>query len=210
MERVSILLVDDQQLFTEGLALILKQQFPEFDYHYADNGEDALYIIRTQKISLVLLDIGMPETNGMDVAKRIINDYPETKVLIVTQYNGDAMIAHLLKLGVHGFILKSSAGTEIKQAIECVLHTDEQYVPSYVNPTLRDKDERELPRVVFNKRQAEILLLLKVGRSSVEIAERLNLKENTINSYREEMLHMTRSRNVAELISYAYKNGILG
>ena len=207
--NISILLVDDQQLFREGLALILKQHFPEYELIHAGSGPEALEILKTRAVNLVLLDIGMPEMNGMEVVNYILKDHPQVLILVVTQYNGEAMIKHLLRLGVHGFIFKSSASEEIKEAINTVLD-GKQYVPATLQPSFLKKIAMTDTPAVLKKREAEILLLLKMGRSSKEIAERLKLKENTINSYREEMLQKTKTKNVAELIAYAYENGMLG
>lgn len=206
--KISVLLVDDQQLFREGLALILKQHFPEFVLSHAGSGPEALALMQSSPVDLVLLDIGMPEMNGMEVANHIAKEFPQALILVVTQYNGEAMIKHLLRSGVHGFIFKSSAAQEIKEAIETVLE-GRQYVPVNLQPAFLKKIAMADTPAVFKKREAEILLLLKMGRSSKEIAERLKLKENTINSYREEMLQKTKTKNVAELISYAYENGML-
>jgi len=206
--NLSILLVDDQQLFREGLALILKQHYPDVNISHAGSGPEALELLKTNKIDLVLLDIGMPEMNGMEVVAHLTKDHPDLVILVVTQYNGEAMIKHLLRIGVHGFIFKSSASEEIKDAIKTVME-GRQYVPVSLQPSFLRKIAMTDTPAVLKKREAEILLLLKMGRSSKEIAERLNLKENTINSYREEMLQKTKTKNVAELIAYAYENGML-
>ena len=204
----SILLVDDQQLFREGLALILKQHYPAVTITQAGSGPEALEILKTNRIDLVLLDIGMPEMNGMEVVPHLTKEYPDLVILVVTQYNGEAMIKHLLRLGIHGFIFKSSASEEIKEAIRTVME-GRQYIPVNLQPSFLKKMALSDAPGVLKKREAEILLLLKMGSSSKEIAERLNLKENTINSYREEMLQKTKTKNVAELIAYAYENGML-
>ena len=207
--KITVLLVDDQQLFREGLALILKQHYPEMNLLHAGSGPAALEMLKTTQVNLVLLDIGMPEMNGMEVVTLINKEHPDVSILVVTQYNGEAMIKHLLRIGVHGFIFKSSASEEIKEAIETVMQ-GRQYVPANLQPSFLKKIAMSDTPAVLKKREAEILLLLKMGRSSKEIAERLKLKENTINSYREEMLQKTKTKNVAELISYAYENGMLG
>ena len=207
--KITVLLVDDQQLFREGLALILKQHYPEMTLLHAGSGPAALELLKTTPVNLVLLDIGMPEMNGMEAVTLISKDHPDVSILVVTQYNGEAMIKHLLRIGVHGFISKSSASEEIREAIETVMQ-GRQYVPANLQPSFLKKIAMNDTPAVLKKREAEILLLLKMGRSSKEIAERLKLKENTINSYREEMLQKTKTKNVAELISYAYENGMLG
>lgn len=206
--NLSILLVDDQQLFREGLALILKQHYPEVTITQAGSGPEAFEILKSNRIDLVLLDIGMPEMNGMEVVPLLTKEYPDLVILVVTQYNGEAMIKHLLRMGIHGFIFKSSASEEIREAIKTVME-GRQYIPLNLQPSFLKKMALTDTPAVLKKREAEILLLLKMGRSSKEIAERLNLKENTINSYREEMLQKTKTKNVAELIAYAYENGML-
>jgi len=206
--KISVLLVDDQQLFRDGLALILKQHYPDFSLLHAGSGPEALALMENSHVDLVLLDIGMPEMNGMEVVNYLLKDYPKVAILVVTQYNGEAMIKHLLRTGVHGFIFKSSSAQEIIDAIDAVL-LGRQYIPVALQPAFLKKIAMSDAPAVLKKREAEILLLLKMGRSSKEIAERLKLKENTINSYREEMLQKTRTKNVAELIAYAYENGML-
>jgi DNA-binding NarL/FixJ family response regulator len=203
----SALIVEDQELVRQGLALVLKQHFPDVRLLQAGNGEEAFKILQTSRVHIVLLDISLPGMSGVEIAQQILKNYPNIKVLIVTQYNGEAMIRNLLKAGVHSFFLKNNAAHEIKDAINTVLQ-GKQYVPESLRPALLPSGN--VPAIAFSKREAEILLLLKMGRSSKEISEKLQLKENTINSYREDMLQKTKTNNVAQLISYAYENGILG
>lgn len=173
----------------------------------AGNGEDALSMLKLHQIDIVLLDIGLPVMGGVELAERILTDYPKAKVLIVTQYNGEAMIKNLLKAGVHSFFFKNSAAHQINEAVTAVLN-GQDYIPDAIKHALIPLTH--IPIVAFNKREAQILLLLKMGRSSKEISDKLQLTEYTINSYREGMLKKTKTGNVAQLIAYAYENGILG
>ncbi|HEY9046721.1 MAG TPA: response regulator transcription factor [Ohtaekwangia sp.] len=210
MKPLSILTVDDQALFREGLTLVLNKLYPNATVKQASSGQQALDALRDNRFDLMLLDIGMPGMNGMEVAKQVMLDHPSVRIIILTQYNGEAMITHLVQAGVHGFLLKNSESQEIKKAVETVL-SGKQYITSMIHPSLlKEEKVYNAPSVRFSKREADILMYLKLGKSSKEIAERLSLKENTINSYREDMLRKTKTSNVAELISYAYKNGVLG
>lgn len=203
----SALIVEDQALMRHGLMLTLRQHFPGIKIFEAATGEDAFHCLRLHLINIVLLDISLPEISGVDVAQHILKNYPKVKVLIVTQYNGEAMIKNLVKSGVHSFFLKNGGVQEMKIAVNTVL-SGKQYIPESLRPILLPSSD--VPAIVFSKREAQILLLLKMGRSSKEISHRLQLTENTINSYREDMLQKTKTSNVAQLISYAYENGILG
>jgi len=121
------------------------------------------------------------------------------------------MIVHLLRLGVHGFLLKNTSAKELKLAIETVMNGD-KHIHDSITAIIQNNFNlmKSAPTIMFNKREAEILLQLKMGRSSKEIAGIMELKENTVNSYREDMLRKTKTKNVAELITYAHQNGILG
>ena len=210
MKTLSILLTDDQSMVREGLSLILKQHFPEAKFLQADSGPQALQRLTNNRIDLLLLDISMPGMNGIEVAKEVLKNFPKTKIIVLTQYNGEAMITHLIQLGVHGFLLKNSSSDEIKKAINTVLEDAPYFTPAIHSSLLKRVSSPNVPSINFNKREAEILVYLKMGKSSREIAKKMELKENTINSYREEMLLKTKTKNVAELISYAYQNGVLG
>lgn len=207
MRNFGALIVEDQELVRQGLSLVLKQHFPDVRVHQAGNGEDAFKILQSHKIDIVLLDIGLPGMSGVEIAEKLLEQYPNVKVLIVTQYNGEAMIKNLLKAGVHSFFFKNNAAHEIKEAVTAVL-SGQHYLPDFLKHALIPSTH--IPAVAFSRREAQILLLLKMGRSSKEISERLQLTEYTINSYREDMLKKTKTGNVAQLISYAYENGILG
>jgi DNA-binding NarL/FixJ family response regulator len=210
MKSLSILAVDDQSLFREGLALVLTRLFPDITLRQAGSGPEALEMLQEHRFNLLLLDIGMPGMNGIEVARQVLRQYPDLRIIVLTQYNGEGMITHLVRLGVHGFLLKNSESQEIKKAIETVLD-NRQYITPMIHPSLlKEEAGVSAPSIQFSKREADILIYLKMGKSSKEIAERLALKENTINSYREDMLQKTKTRNVAELISYAYENGVLG
>ncbi len=203
----SVLIVEDQQLVRQGLALVLKQHFPDARIREAGDGSEAMHALMLYKTDIVLLDIGLPEIGGVEIARRILLEYPNVKVLIVTQYNGEAMIRNLVKAGVHSFFLKNTAAHHIKDAVTAVL-AGKQYIPDSLKNALLPATH--VPAIAFNRREAEILLLLKMGRSTKEISERMQLKEFTIKSYREGMLKKTKTGNVAQLISYAYENGIIG
>src|SRR6187551_3008141 len=99
MKTLSILLTDDQSMVREGLSLILKQHFPEAKFHQADSGAQALQRLTNNRIDLLLLDISMPGMNGIEVAKEVLKNFPKTKIIVLTQYNGEAMITHLIQLG---------------------------------------------------------------------------------------------------------------
>lgn len=207
LKNFGALIIEDQAIVRQGLALVLRQHFPDIRIHEAERGSDAFAILERHKVHIVLLDIGLPEMGGVEIAQKLLRDFPSVKVLIVTQYSGEGMIKNLFRMGVHSFFFKNSGAQSIKDAVTAVL-AGKHYIPENLKPALIPTTH--IPAIAFNKREAQILLLLKLGRSSKEISVSLNLTEYTVNSYREAMLKKTNTGNVAHLISYAYENGILG
>lgn len=211
MKIINLLLVDDQALFRESIRSLLNQNLSSVRIYEAAHGKEALLLLEEFRIDIVLLDVNMPEMNGIELTSHIIANYKHTNVIILTQHGGEAMIVHLLRQGVHGFLLKNTSARELKQAIEAVLNGN-KYIHDSITAIIQNNFNlmKSAPTIMFNKREAEILLQLKMGRSSKEIAGIMELKENTVNSYREDMLRKTKTKNVAELITYAHQNGILG
>lgn len=207
MNSFSILLVDNQTLFREGLSLILKRLFPSVILHEANTERDALNFLEVEPVNLVLLGICYPSKNGMDAAEYILQT-TNSRVLMITSFQGEGMIRHILKRKVHGLIFKNTTPAEFKEAIEA-LREGKTYLPESIQMILDNPTTKDSPSVALNRREAEILYLLKTGYSSRKVAETLNLKENTVKSYRDELLQKTRTKNVAQLISFAYENGIL-
>ncbi len=211
MKVINLLLVDDQRLFRESIRSLLQQNVESISIHDASNGKEALELLKSVKMDVVLLDVNMPEVNGVEVAEDILENHPETSVIILSQHGGEGLIIHLLKMGVHGFLHKNTNAAELKDAIEKVMR-GERYIQENISAIFKNNFNsiNNAPTIVFNRREAEILVQLKMGRSSKEIASNMDLKENTVNSYREVMLRKTHTKNVAELITYAHQNGILG
>jgi DNA-binding NarL/FixJ family response regulator len=211
MKIINLLLVDDQALFRESVRNLLSQNFQAIKIFEAAHGKEALTVLEEHRIDVILLDVNMPEMNGIEVASFVLSTYKQTSVIVLTQHGGEAMIVHLLRQGVHGFLLKTTSARELKLAIETVMR-GEKYIHDSITAMIQSNFNlmKSAPTIVFNKREAEILLQLKMGRSSKEIAGIMDLKENTVNSYREDMLRKTKTKNVAELITYAHQNGILG
>jgi DNA-binding NarL/FixJ family response regulator len=211
MKTINLLLVDDQALFRESIKSLLQQNLSDVRFYESAHGKEAINVLSQNHIDVILMDVNMPEMNGIELATHVLENYKQTSVIILTQHGGEAMIVHLLRLGVHGFLLKNTSTNELTKAIDTVMRGD-KYIQDSITEIIQSNFNlmKSAPTIIFNKREAEILLQLKLGRSSKEIASIMQLKENTVNSYREDMLRKTKTKNVAELITYAHQNGILG
>ena len=212
MERLpkGILIIDDLPVLADSLAMVLKNRFPQTEFYTALNGLEGLDRIENKKIDLVLLDVNMPEMDGYQTFHLIKKNYPDLKVILLTQHGGREMKEHFIKNGINGIILKGE-----KQNLEEVIMAvwkNGLWFPPHIKELLGEQfinhhvGERKLP---LSSRDRQLIRYLGEGKSTKEISSLMNLAENTINSYRQMLLKQTGTKNSEELIKFAVDNGLL-
>lgn len=149
--------------------------------------------------------------DGVEASKQIKKIHPELPVIILTQFDDNSLILHLLQLGINGFLLKNTDPQKVVEAIEMVMHNG-KFISDQVARALETSvgmiPENKV-RLDLSVRDKEIIHFLCLGMSTKEIADRMHLSETSVESYRKDLLHKTRTHNVAELISFAHRTGIL-
>ena len=163
----------------------------------------------------MLLDIGMRELNGLEVAARVTRDFPTVKTLILSMHNNEEYVLRALRIGPSGYMLKDSAITELKLAIETVLNNkiylspsiSRSVIDSYLNRTAAPRKSTSLDKLT--PRQREILQLIAEGRSTKEIASDLNLSAKTVETHRAQLMERLDIYDVAELVRYAMRVGLI-
>ena len=211
MQIVRLLLVDDHQLFRKSLVILLSIFENKLQISEASNGLEALEVVRNNEIDIVLMDIQMPKMNGIECLKQMKETYPQTKVIILTQFDDPSLIIHLIKLRADGFLLKESHPDELERAIITVLKKG-QYYTELVQETLAlslGKNGQQLAQLDISPREFQVANLLKDGCSTIEIAEKLGLSTSTISSYRKSILVKTKCRNVADLVKLLLTTGMV-
>ena len=209
-----LLLADDHALVRAGLReLIQKIPFVEV-IGEASNGRQTLELIQAHTPDLVLLDIGMKELNGLEVAERITRDHPGIKTLILSMHANEEYVLRALRAGASGYMLKDSAITELKLAIEAVLSGK-----TYLSPTIsRSVIDSYLHRTGSGKkaaldqltpRQREVLQLIAEGNSTKEIASSLNLSAKTVETHRAQLMERLTIYAVASLVRFALREGLI-
>jgi DNA-binding NarL/FixJ family response regulator len=175
----------------------------------AANGKEALAILATKRIDLVLLDIQMPEMGGIETLKHIRDKGLQTKVVMLTQYDDQSLIVYLLQLGANGFLLKTCDPQELEKAISVVTR-EGQYYDDHVLKAIASNlsKETKLSNLDISPREFQVMVLLKDGKSNKEVARNLGLSLRTIETYRKRIIKKTGSRNTVDLISLAYRTGI--
>ena len=211
MKSFTILLVDDHLLFRKGIAAAINDIRPDWAFSEASNGAQALELTSSETFDIALVDVQMPIMGGIEFTRRVKMMYPNLPVVILTQFNEPSLILHFLEMGVNGFLCKDTEPGEVVEAIETI-HTDGRYV----NDTMLRAMEvsvgitaSDRVRLDLSPRDKDIILLLRQGKNSKQIASLLHLSETSIESYRKDLLHKTQTRNVAELVSLAHRTGII-
>ncbi|RLD86235.1 MAG: DNA-binding response regulator [Bacteroidetes bacterium] len=212
MEKIRILLVDDHQIILDGVRSLLKGVNNIQVIGDALNGEEALNTLQVLTADLVLMDLDMPKLNGIDATMRIKEEFPHTKVLILTVHNESSLIRNLISIGADGYLLKNSCKEELLDAIYKV-QSGEKYFSSEVTLSLmqedNSRDELLKSDIEFTKRELDVLRLLADGCTNKEIGEKLFISHRTVDTHRTNIMKKVGVNNVAGLISFAIKNNLV-
>jgi len=211
MRRIKVLLVDDHQIIIDGLKSLLKNNDEIAVAGEANNGREALRILDILEIDVVLMDIDMPVLNGIDTLKEISKRGSGQKVIILSMHNEAGMIKSLIDLGASGYLLKSCSQDEMIGAIKKV-STGQSYFSTDVTLALlkpANPSNPELKNELLTDRETEILKLIAAGFSNKEIGDKLFISHRTVDTHRTNLMKKLDVSNIAGLISYAIKNGIV-
>jgi DNA-binding NarL/FixJ family response regulator len=211
LKSLTALLVDDHLLFRKGLAAAINDIRSEWTFIEASNGSEALAHAITGKFDIALVDVQMPVMGGIEFTRRLKALVPRVPVVILTQFDEQSLIVHFLEMGVNAFICKNSDPEELVEAMEAVMENG-RYVNEAMMKALEGSCGAEIStrvRLDLSRRDKDIILLLRQGKNSKQIANLLGLSETSVESYRKDLLHKTQTKNVAELVSLAYRTGII-
>ena len=211
MKNISIYIVDDHSLFREGLKLLLSN-LDYIDHVYeAENGQQFIDGLAKNHVDIAMLDIEMPVMNGIHAAKLAKQIAPGIKIIALSMYSDENYYLSMIEAGACGFLLKNSNFQEVEKAIIDV-YNDKSYISiEILNNILKQPQKTSLSKVNedLTEREDEILLLICKGLTNNEIADRLGLSKRTVDKHRENLLMKTQSKNTANLVIYAIKNGYL-
>ena len=211
---IRVLLVDDQALVRSGFRMILEAQ-PDLDVvGEAENGREAVALAAVTSPDVVLMDVRMPELDGLEATTLILRDRPETRVLILTTFDLDEYVARGLRAGASGFLLKDVRPPQLVEAIRVIAAGDALLAPA-VTRRLLDRfaaslDERTPPALGdLTERELGILRLVAEGLSNAEIAERLVVGESTVKTHVSAILRKLGLRDRVQAVIAAYDAGLV-
>lgn len=212
VEPIRLIIVDDHTIVREGLASLLDDE-PDLDVlGQAGSGREAVALVRQFHPDVALLDISMPDMNGLEAARRIQDEFPETKILILTMHEEEAFFFEALQAGASGYLLKGVRSEILLDAIRAVHEGGVHLPPELAGNLVQDFLQRQ-PQPPeedpLTPREREILTLIAQGMSNTEIAEALTLSINTVKTHRLHIYQKLELHSRAELIDYALRHGLL-
>jgi len=209
MNKISVYIVDDHSLFREGLQLLLSNLAYIDKIYEAENGQQFIDGLAKHPVDIALLDIEMPVMNGIQAARQAKKIAPGIKLIALSMYSDENYYLSMIEAGACGFLLKNSNFQEVEKAIVDV-YNDKSYISiEILNNILKHPQKHNFNGINENltEREAEILLLICMGLTNSEIAERLVLSKRTVDKHRENLLLKTQSKNTANMVIFALKNG---
>ncbi len=215
-QTIRVAIADDHALFREGIKMIIESKSNLKCVIEADNGQSLLDAIASapKEPDVVLLDLQMPVMDGMECTKRLRQEYPRIKILILTMLDQDDYILHLLDLGANGYLLKNSSAEEVIKAIETVMENDFYFSDHVSKVMLSGLQKKRRPVPVLNateritEREQEVLELMCQEHTTAEIAEKLFLSVRTVETHRKHLMEKLGAKNTAGIVYRAMKEGV--
>jgi DNA-binding NarL/FixJ family response regulator len=213
MNAIKVLLADDHSLFRAGVHALLSNIEGVDVVGEADTGRKALEMVGARTPDVVLMDIAMPEMNGLETTTRVTREYPGVRVIMLSMHAGEEYVMQALRAGASGYLLKDAATSELELAVRAVARGETYLTPTISKRVIDDYLMRTTgsqgPVDQLTKRQREILQLIAKGYTSKEMAQMLNLSPKTIETHRTQLMKQLDIHDVAGLVRYAIRVGLV-
>lgn len=211
-KTINILIADDHQMFLEGICSLL-QSTPEITVvDTALNGNNVIEKLKSIDVDIVVTDINMPELDGISLSRHIKKNHPGLKVLILSTHNDAEMIGKCIHNDVDGYLLKNAEKEELLKALTTIASGEKYFGQEvkneYMNTVFSASKEKE-PVFQLSRREKEILKYIAMEYTTQEIADKLFISQNTVNTHRKNMLSKINAKNTAGLVRYGMQNGLL-
>jgi DNA-binding NarL/FixJ family response regulator len=217
MKNIKILIVDDHEVVRDGLKNILLSLNNVAIAGEAANGEDAISMYDSLKPELVIMDISMPGMNGIEATRIIKENDPNAKILILTMHDNQEYLNQIIRSGAKGFVLKNTDKEELLDAVKTVSSGENFFskdiskliIENYIRSAKETDKNEGYKEVPLTKREIEILKLIAEGHSNQEIANKLYISYNTVDTHRKNIMHKLSIKNTAGLVRYAIEKALI-
>jgi len=214
-EIIKVAIADDHQIFRKGVILSLKPYTHIQFICEAANGDDLIACIEDQIPDVVLLDLRMPKKDGIETTKYLNKKYPQVRILILTMYEDERFVAHLMESGANGYLLKSTEPAEIKKALDDVMENG-FYLNNFVNKVLIKKNYSKQKfnpnltnEIVISDREKEVLSLVCMEFTAQEIATKMDISPRTVEAIKDRLMDRFGVKNSVGLVFFAMKNSLI-
>jgi DNA-binding NarL/FixJ family response regulator len=215
MDQIKVGIADDHKIFRKGVILSLRQYTNLSFVLEAENGEELIEKLAVEKPDVVLMDLRMPGKDGIDTTKEVSKKFPDIKILILTMYEDERFVSHLMENGANGYLLKNADPVEIKKAILEVMVRG-YYLNNFVNRVLLKKSSSKnkiIPslnsEIVLSDKEKEVIQLLCMEYTASEIASKMDISARTVESIKDRLMERFGTKNTAGLVFFAVKNNLI-
>ena len=201
---IKVFITDDHYMVVEGIrSLLINEKDIEF-IGSASTVASCRAFLKNQQPDVLLLDISLPDGNGIDLCRELRQEYPNVFILGLSTFNQASYIKDMMNSGASGYVLKNAAQKELTEAIHLAA-IGKTYMAYEVAKTLHVAEKNQSPDIILGRREKEILDLIKEGYTNAEMAEKLSLSTNTVDTYRKSLLAKLNAKNTADLVRLAFK-----
>jgi DNA-binding NarL/FixJ family response regulator len=215
MSQIKVAIADDHQIFRKGVILSLRQ-YPSIKFvQEAENGEELLAGIEASQPDVILMDLRMPGKDGVETTKIISKKYPHIHILILTMYEDERFVIHLMENGANGYLLKNSEPAEIKKAI-LEVHVKGYYLNNFVNRILLKKSHQKakaIPslnsEIQISEKERQVIRLVCMEYTAQEIAKEMEISPRTVEAIKDRLMERFGVKNSVGLVFFAMKNSLI-
>ena len=210
MKKIRILLADDHAVVRQGFKMILSAQSDMEIVGEAANGREAVDLSEQLKPDIVVMDVAMPELNGIEATRRLLGSLPHSRVIALSMHKDSVYVREVLRAGARGYLLKDSGAEDLVRAIRAVAGGESWLSPAVSNAVLDDYRRHVTnPIDLLTSREREVLQMLAEGKTNKEIAVVLNLSVYTVDAHRGRIMEKLNLHSINELVRFAVRNGLI-
>jgi len=217
MEKIRVILVDDHQIVRDGIKALISEDPSIQIVGEAASGEEFETLIQNEKPDVVLMDINLPDTTGIELTQKTVEKYPNINILMLSMHMSDEFITNSIEVGAKGYLPKTTSQKELLEAIKTVSKGIEYYntevsdvlLKSYIRKTKNASKDKEEIAIQLTKREVEILVLFAQGFSNKEIADKLFISIRTVESHKNNIMQKLDLKSTVELVKYAIKHKMI-
>jgi DNA-binding NarL/FixJ family response regulator len=213
--KIRVLVADDHAIVRDGLRIMLGNQSDMEVVGAARNGRESTRLVDEHQPDVVVMDISMPELNGIEATQQMLSRYPHLKVIVLSIHETKPYVFRALKAGAKGYLIKETAGLEVVDAVRAV-YRGERYLSQRIADLLMDASFLHLgtpldvsPLEALSPREREILQLVAEGNTSQEIAKQLSISPKTVDTYRSRLMQKIKVEDTAGLVKFAIQHGVI-